>query len=138
MDWLTLFHIYYEQADWSFRLLCDLLGGAILGVDREVWNRRVGIRTYMMVSLGAAVFTIVAVDMTARGLSADPSRVSATRSSKNDLLAKLREANALDPQSVKSAVLEATGDASVLHGGQLDSILVNSDELPQHNDRTFL
>ncbi|MGB5865287.1 MAG: MgtC/SapB family protein [Sulfitobacter sp.] len=79
MDWFTLFRIDYEQADWTFRLLCALLGGAILGVDREVRHRRVGIRTYMMVSLGAAVFTIVAiemaVDMTARGLSADPSRV---------------------------------------------------------------
>ncbi|MGB5865285.1 MAG: YetF domain-containing protein [Sulfitobacter sp.] len=51
--------------------------------------------------------------------------LSATRVSKSDLLAKLREANALDPQSVKSAVLEATGDVSVLHGGELDEALIS-------------
>ncbi|OAN79448.1 hypothetical protein A8B78_12010 [Jannaschia sp. EhC01] len=69
----------FEQADWLVRMLCALLGGAILGLDREVRRRRVGIRTYMLVSLGAAVFTIVAIemghDLGAAGLAADPSRV---------------------------------------------------------------
>ncbi len=67
---------YFE---WLMRLGCALLAGAVLGLDREVRRRRIGIRTYMMVSLGAAVFTIVSIemahDMVAQGLSSDPSRV---------------------------------------------------------------
>ena len=79
MDWQNFLRFDYEQADWFWRLLAALIAGALLGFDREVRHRRVGVRTYMMVSLGAAVFTIVAVematDMVAAGLSADPSRV---------------------------------------------------------------
>ncbi|MEQ6201537.1 YetF domain-containing protein [Sulfitobacter sp. HNIBRBA2951] len=47
-----------------------------------------------------------------------------TRVARSDLLAKLREANALNPNSVKSAVLETTGDVSVLHGDDVDPILL--------------
>ncbi|MBY6204416.1 YetF domain-containing protein [Halomonas denitrificans] len=39
-----------------------------------------------------------------------------TRVSKGDLVAKLRESNVLDLTEVRAAVLETTGDISVLHG----------------------
>lgn len=39
-----------------------------------------------------------------------------TRVTENDLWAKLREANVLDPREVRAVVLETTGDISVLHG----------------------
>ena len=39
-----------------------------------------------------------------------------TRVTENDLWAKLREANVLDPGEVRAVVLETTGDISVLHG----------------------
>lgn len=39
-----------------------------------------------------------------------------TRVAKSDLLAKLREANAIDFSKIKAVVLETTGDISVLHG----------------------
>ncbi|MBK1831900.1 DUF421 domain-containing protein [Verrucomicrobiaceae bacterium R5-34] len=42
--------------------------------------------------------------------------LSATRVSRSDLMAKLREANVLDLQEVRAVVLETTGDISVLHG----------------------
>ena len=78
-DWLTSGGFKFEQADWFVRLIFALVAGAILGIDREVRKRRVGIRTYMMVALGSAIFTIVSVemsrDMTDAGLSADPTRV---------------------------------------------------------------
>ena len=41
----------------------------------------------------------------------------AGRVTRQDLLAKLREANVLDPQAVRAVVLETTGDISVLHAG---------------------
>ena len=39
-----------------------------------------------------------------------------TRVTENDVWAKLREANVLDPAEVRAVVLESTGDISVLHG----------------------
>ena len=39
-----------------------------------------------------------------------------TRVAESDLIAKLREANALDMSKVQAVVLETTGDVSVLHG----------------------
>lgn len=47
----------------------------------------------------------------------------ATRVAENDLIAKLREANALDLASVRAVVLETTGNISVLHGDHVDEAL---------------
>lgn len=46
----------------------------------------------------------------------DRSALRDTRVDYQDILAKLREANALDRTQVHAVVLEATGDISVLHG----------------------
>ncbi|HSN81210.1 MAG TPA: YetF domain-containing protein, partial [Polyangiales bacterium] len=42
--------------------------------------------------------------------------LTSTRVAKDDLIAKLREANVLDLSQVRAAILETTGDVSVLHG----------------------
>ena len=42
-----------------------------------------------------------------------------TRVSRNDLLAKLREANVLHFSDVRAVILETTGDISVLHGDSI-------------------
>ncbi len=47
----------------------------------------------------------------------------ATRVAEEDLIAKLREANALDLSKVRAAVLETTGDVSILHGDEVDADL---------------
>ncbi len=47
-----------------------------------------------------------------------------TRVTEADLIAKLREANALELSAVKAVVLETTGDVSVLHGDQIDQTLI--------------
>jgi uncharacterized membrane protein YcaP (DUF421 family) len=49
-----------------------------------------------------------------------------TRVAKSDLIAKLREANALDLSRVRAVVLETTGDVSVLHGEGLDETLIEN------------
>ena len=46
------------------------------------------------------------------------------RVAESDLIAKLREANALDMSKIKAVVLETTGDVSVLHGDELDEELL--------------
>lgn len=47
-----------------------------------------------------------------------------TRVSEEDLVAKLREANARDFSQVRAVVLETTGDISVLHGDHLNEQLL--------------
>lgn len=48
----------------------------------------------------------------------------ATRVAEDDLMAKLREANAIDLSTVRAVVLETTGDISVLHGKHVDEALL--------------
>lgn len=47
------------------------------------------------------------------------------RISESALWAKMREANALDPNQIAAIVLETTGDISVLHGGEVDEQLLD-------------
>ena len=53
-----------------------------------------------------------------------------SRVAKSDVLAKLREANALELGKVRAVVLETTGDVSVLHGDALDDRVVEGIERP--------
>lgn len=50
--------------------------------------------------------------------------LSASRVSRDDILAKLRSANVMRLSNVRAVVLETTGDISVLHGGTLDDDLL--------------
>jgi len=58
--------------------------------------------------------------------------------SMEDLMAKLREANALKLSNVKAVVFETTGDVAVLHGEGLedvdDSILIGIEDLKEASD----
>lgn len=49
-----------------------------------------------------------------------------TRVTEGDLMAKLREANAIELSTVRAVVLETTGDVSVLHGEQVDDALLKA------------
>jgi putative Mg2+ transporter-C (MgtC) family protein len=60
-------------------LLAAFLGG-LVGLEREYKRKEAGLRTYSLVSLGAALFTIVAFQVSAAflektGTSFDPSRI---------------------------------------------------------------
>lgn len=46
------------------RLLLALLLGALIGWEREVKARAAGLRTHMLIALAAAMFTIVAMELT--------------------------------------------------------------------------
>ncbi|MEZ6131276.1 MAG: MgtC/SapB family protein [Planctomycetaceae bacterium] len=45
----------------SIRLLIAVVLGGVLGIERQIHGRWAGVRTHMMVSLGAAIFTIAAI-----------------------------------------------------------------------------
>ena len=53
-------------------LLLAVALGAMVGVEREVTHKPAGLRTHMLVSLGAALFTIVSIIF-----SIDPARIAA-------------------------------------------------------------
>ncbi|MBT3323340.1 MAG: MgtC/SapB family protein [Anaerolineae bacterium] len=61
-------------------LLASLLGG-IIGLERDIHGRAAGLRTHLLVSLGAAVFTILSEIISqsthATGFPADPARIAA-------------------------------------------------------------
>lgn len=56
----------FDVADIPFweiviRLTVAAVLGGLVGIDREVRNKPVGIRTYALVSLGSAAFTVIAI-----------------------------------------------------------------------------
>lgn len=64
------------------RLGVALLIGALLGMERETADKPAGLRTYMLVTEGAALFMLCSLllgdQMLAAGLVYDPSRIAST------------------------------------------------------------
>ena len=63
------------------RLLCAMLVGVVIGLEREYTHRPAGLRTHILVALGACVVSITGQMLFAQysdlGSSADPARLSA-------------------------------------------------------------
>lgn len=55
-----------------FSLLLAVALGAVVGIEREWTHKPAGLRTHMLVSLGACLFTVVSI-----GFSFDPARIAA-------------------------------------------------------------
>lgn len=53
-----------------------------------------------------------------------PKAMDETRVSRSDIIAKLREANAMSFDEVRAVILETTGDISVMHGDHLDPAIL--------------
>ncbi|MEA5578559.1 MgtC/SapB family protein [Anabaena sp. UHCC 0451] len=65
---------YIASNDWlniCFRLCLALLIGGIVGLERQIRRKPAGLRTHMLVSLGSAVFTIVAIQVGGEKINAD-------------------------------------------------------------------
>ncbi len=57
----------------SGRLLLAIIAGALVGFEREFRHRSAGIRTHALVSMGAACFVLLSLDLTSSG--GDPTRI---------------------------------------------------------------
>ena len=59
-----------------------LLAGALLGAERELYDKPAGLRTYALVSQGAALFMVLGMLLASRGYggetSVDPTRIAST------------------------------------------------------------
>jgi putative Mg2+ transporter-C (MgtC) family protein len=64
------------------RVSLALIAGAILGFEREIQDKPAGLRTYALVSQGAALFMVLGVMLSEAGygerVSVDPSRIAST------------------------------------------------------------
>ncbi|MFH2039131.1 MAG: MgtC/SapB family protein, partial [Chloroflexota bacterium] len=60
--------------------IASLLGG-LIGLERDMHGRAAGLRTHLLVSMGAAVFTIlseiISRNANTTGVQADPGRIAA-------------------------------------------------------------
>jgi putative Mg2+ transporter-C (MgtC) family protein len=59
------------------RLALAALLGSVLGLEREWHHRAAGLRTNMLVALGSAVFTLVAIELAGAAGTAEASRIPA-------------------------------------------------------------
>ena len=71
---IALQSIAWEQA---LQMLVALLLGGIVGLEREWRDRSAGLRTNMIVSMGACLFTILSLTGFPATNAADPARVAA-------------------------------------------------------------
>ncbi|MCA9124860.1 MAG: MgtC/SapB family protein [Planctomycetales bacterium] len=74
IDWLMNQDGVQEFGTDFTRLLVAVVLGGVLGIERQLHGRWAGIRTHMMVALGAAIFTIAAL-ITAPNNSNEVTRV---------------------------------------------------------------
>lgn len=70
-----------SPAELVLRLALSLVFGALIGLDREAQRKPAGLRTHMMVSLGAASFMLVTIELVraaaadGQGAHPDPTRI---------------------------------------------------------------
>jgi putative Mg2+ transporter-C (MgtC) family protein len=83
MEWLSDFTepTYLPLETIAMRMVVAALLGALIGIEREWRNRPAGLRTHMLTSLAAAVFTILTGEivnadaLTSSGVQSDPTRL---------------------------------------------------------------
>lgn len=67
-----------ETLEFVLRLSVAALLAGIIGIDREIRNKTMGLRTLMLVSVGAALFTMLGIELTGAAkqyVEIDPARV---------------------------------------------------------------
>lgn len=63
-----------SETDFLIRLLLAAVLGALVGIERESHERPAGLRTHMLVCIGAALFTLASFDFA--GGTGDPTRIA--------------------------------------------------------------
>jgi len=112
-------------------LLDAALRGIILSLAGLAWTlmlvRALGLRSFSKMTGLDFAMTIATGSLLAGASQAEDlaGLLDATRVTRSDLMAKLREANVLRFDAVRAVVLETTGDISVMHGDHLEQELVD-------------
>ncbi len=70
--------LHVSQWDLILRLIIATVLGGLIGLERETGKRPAGLRTYMLVSLGSALFTVLSIyAFPLHGAAQDTARVAA-------------------------------------------------------------
>jgi len=72
--------LLFHNLEIIFQLFLASIFGGFVGIEREYKGKEAGFRTYTLVSLGAALFTIISVEsfipyLGVAGIDIDPSRI---------------------------------------------------------------
>ncbi|PWE17515.1 hypothetical protein DDZ18_07540 [Marinicauda salina] len=79
-DWLSQPGVPAGFADSALRLLLAAVAGAVIGFEREKPERNAGLRTNMLVSLAACLFTLIAFTLAeAASVAGDAARADPIR-----------------------------------------------------------
>jgi putative Mg2+ transporter-C (MgtC) family protein len=62
-DWLLGSSMHVAPWEAFLRLLAAVLAGAVVGFDRELRNKPAGLRTHILISLAAALFTLITFEL---------------------------------------------------------------------------
>jgi putative Mg2+ transporter-C (MgtC) family protein len=65
-----------SDVELATRILTAALLGTLLGIERELRQKSAGLRTNILISVGAALFTVMSYELAADG-SGDPGRIAA-------------------------------------------------------------
>ena len=63
--------------DVALRFLCAMLVGLVIGTEREYTNRPAGMRTHILVAVGACLCSLIGIYLVNKGLDTDPMRIGA-------------------------------------------------------------
>jgi putative Mg2+ transporter-C (MgtC) family protein len=67
---------FWQQVDLALRLVEAAALGALIGLEREIHDHPAGMRTHLLVAVGAAAFTVLSI-FAFPAIGADPARVAA-------------------------------------------------------------
>ena len=77
MDWKTVLELNPGFGSICLRLLCAMIVGLVIGTEREYTNRPAGMRTHILVALGACVVAITGELISHQYGNTDPARLGA-------------------------------------------------------------
>jgi putative Mg2+ transporter-C (MgtC) family protein len=69
---MTIIEGFGLNSDLLFRILLAVALGGLIGFERQIQHRPAGLRTHMLVCIGAAIFTIISLSFTS-----DSARIAA-------------------------------------------------------------
>lgn len=78
MNTIEEFFASHHELEMIVKILLAVIAGAIIGAEREIHGRAAGLRTHILVSLGAALCSIIGLHLTLHmGISSDAQRTGA-------------------------------------------------------------
>jgi len=72
-----LTHFHHIWMPIGFKVLVAILCGGLIGLEREMKHKPAGLRTNILISLGACLYTIISTMVTNPGMTNDPGRIAA-------------------------------------------------------------